>query len=279
MNYSTWRRPSFSKFHQHTLAGLSAHGEGRRLVAPAPPSLSTAQQHRSKMKFAWEGPDLVRTPADPAGLTQLSFPHKGWCMRERLRVSSKCFIVILSLDFSSIYVIYRVRIGKQPVWKCCNNSGIIPVRIKLLFHHSFRPRFSNTLTVGAEGSLWKLNSRLPCSTYYPSSLNWILNSLFVTGQRRWTSTAHLRIHICMHSSTSISPATWNWQAWHLFPYFLVGFCGVQTKKYFSSKSSDRSMETFLKRTFSHVIRTLSTSMSSHVPVNFSTMRIFKKKFF
>lgn len=167
-----------------------------------------------------------------------------------------------------VIVIFGLHIEKEePMW---NDSGIFSVRRKLLLHQCFRPPLSHTPSVGAKGILWKLNNRSPSRTDPPSSFGRELNSLSILSR----DCEHLQpipIYVCTYTSMCILPATGNWQARYLLPSFLTCFCVGKTKKYFSSKSCDRSMEIF----FSHVIRILSTSMSSHFPVNFSMMLIKK----
>lgn len=127
MTYSTWKKPNFSKCNQHTPTGPSAHGEGRHLVAPGLPSLSNAQQHLCVMKFTWEGPPLrgcgLRKWARGEGhrhtcahccpnmADSVLLPTYGK-MHKWEAGSLWCFIVILSLDFSSIYVLNGLSVEK-----------------------------------------------------------------------------------------------------------------------------------------------------------------------
>lgn len=91
------------------------------------------------------------------------------------------------------------------------------------------------LIIRAEKSLRKSKKRFLSRTSCPWSLNWALNSFSITEKRFAKSAAHIYSYISTYPSLFFLPCGTDR---HLFLYFLIGFCVVETRKYFSSKSCD-----------------------------------------
>lgn len=131
-----------------------------------------------------------------------------------------------------------------------------------------------TLIVSAEEIFLEIEEQVSKQDFMSQLPELELRTFSITEKRFSVCSLFLCLHLYL--SISMFSAMWNWQAWHLFPYFLIGFCVEETKKYFSSKPWDRVLRLFLKSTFSHGIRISSTLMSSHFPVNLSDAYFFKK---